>query len=347
MKLSSALLRWYDDCRRSFVFRGTHDPYPIWISEIMLQQTRTETVEPYFTRFMAQFPTVEALATAREETVLRAWQGLGYYSRARNLHAAARKVWFDMQGQFPQSVDGLMSLPGVGPYTAAAIASIAYDVPAPAMDGNLTRVFARVHGVRENVEIPSVKRHLQEIAQSEMPSSRCGDFNQALMDLGATICTPGTPECDRCPIRAFCDAFAQGDADLLPVKSVKKPPRQADISVVLITCKNRILMVRRKENLLKNLWVFPLLEDIPQASILSHFPAVHAPQIQFLGEARHVFTHLIWNMRLYHIDADAAFSYPGGQWITHEEMEQLPKPTAIKAAVQKAHELLAAAKEVP
>lgn len=340
MPLHQTLLSWYDISRRTFLFRGTHDPYRIWISEIMLQQTRTETVEPYFQRFMTLFPSVEALATAQEEDVLRAWAGLGYYSRARNLHAAARKVWYELDGVFPHTVDGLLSLPGVGPYTAAAIASIAFDVPAPSMDGNLTRVFARVHGIRENVEIPSVKRQLQAIAESEMPDKRCGDFNQALMDLGATICTPGTPECDRCPIRGYCAAYKDGDADMLPVKSVKKAPRQLDMAVVLVTCKNRILMTQRKENLLKNLWVFPLMEDISQENIVSQLPEGNYTAPIYLGDGRHVFTHLIWNMRIYHLCAENAFAYPNGKWVALSEMEDLPKPTAIKAAIQHARELL-------
>ena len=340
MPLHQTLLRWYDQNKREFIFRGTHDPYKVWLSEIMLQQTRTETVVPYFERFTALFPTVEALACAQEEDVLLAWQGLGYYSRARNLHAAAKKVWFELGGQFPRTVDGLLTLPGVGPYTAAAIASIAFDVPAPAMDGNLTRVFSRIHGIRENVEIPSVKRRLHEIAAGEMPPKRSGDFNQALMDLGSTICTPGTPDCERCPVRKYCVAFEDGDADMLPVKSVKKAPKQIDYTVLLITCHNRILMTQRKENLLKNLWVFPMEENTSPEDIVSRLPRAHDSAPQYLGEGKHVFTHLIWQMKIYHVEADECFDYPHGQWVTLDEMDHLPKPTAIRSALEHASKLI-------
>ena len=192
--LSTLLLAWYDAHGRVLPFRGTKDPYRIWLSEIMLQQTRTETVGAYYTRFLARFPDVFALADAPEQDVLKCWEGLGYYSRARNLHKAAKQVAQQYHGSFPADLDALRALPGVGDYTAAAVASIAFDLPAPAMDGNLTRVLSRFHGVREDVGMPSVKRRLLDLAQGDMPPVRCGDFNQALMDLGATVCIPGTPD---------------------------------------------------------------------------------------------------------------------------------------------------------
>ena len=339
MPLHQTLLRWYDKSKREFAFRGTGDPYRIWLSEIMLQQTRTETVVPYFERFTKAFPTVEALAKAEEDEVLLLWQGLGYYSRARNLHAAAKKVWFELGGQFPKTPDGLLKLPGVGPYTAAAIASIAFDYPAPAMDGNLTRVFSRIHGVRDNVDTPSVKRHLEEIAKGEMPKARCGDFNQALMDLGATVCTPGTPDCHLCPVKKYCNAYREGDADMLPVKSVKKPPKEQDFALLLITQGDRILLTQRKENLLKNLWVFPMLEDAAEKDILAHLPPVKNASPKYLGSGKHVFTHLIWQMKIYHLKVDASFEYPNGQWVRADEMDNLPIPTAMRAALEHARRL--------
>ena len=340
MPLHQTLLRWYDKSKREFAFRGTGDPYRIWLSEIMLQQTRTETVVPYFERFTAAFPTVEALAKADEEDVLLLWQGLGYYSRARNLHAAAKKVWFELGGRFPQTPEGLLLLPGVGPYTAAAIASIAFDYPAPAMDGNLTRVFSRIHGVRDNVDTPSVKRRLENIAKSEMPKKRCGDFNQALMDLGATICTPGTPDCHLCPVKKYCNACAEGDADMLPVKSVKKPPKEQDFALLVITCGGKVLLTRRKENLLKNLWVFPMLEDVAEKDIPSHLPIIKNALPKYLGNGKHVFTHLIWQMRIYHLSVPAPFDFPGGRWVDRDEMDLLPMPTAVRAARLHAQQLI-------
>ena len=210
------LLDWYDANRRVLPFRGTRDPYAVWISEIMLQQTRTDTVSGYYTRFLNRFPNIAALAQADEQEVLKYWEGLGYYSRARNLHKAAQIMQREYGGRFPAAYEGIRALPGVGDYTAAAVASIAYRLPYPAIDGNLTRVLARVHGVREDVGRPSVKRLIHELGEREIDRERPGDWNQALMDLGATICVPGTPDCARCPLQAQCDAYAQGDADQLP-----------------------------------------------------------------------------------------------------------------------------------
>ena len=210
------LLDWYDANRRVLPFRGTRDPYAVWISEIMLQQTRTDTVSGYYTRFLNRFPNIAALAQADEQKVLKYWEGLGYYSRARNLHKAAQIMQREYGGRFPAAYEGIRALPGVGDYTAAAVASIAYRLPYPAIDGNLTRVLARVHGVREDVGRPSVKRLIHELGEREIDRERPGDWNQALMDLGATICVPGTPDCARCPLQAQCDAYAQGDADQLP-----------------------------------------------------------------------------------------------------------------------------------
>ena len=187
---SALLLSWYDAHKRTLPFRGTKDPYRIWVSEIMLQQTRTETVAGYYSRFLDRFPDVFALADAPEEDVLKCWEGLGYYSRARNLHKAAKAVVEQYGGVFPADLEKLRALPGVGDYTAAAVTSIAFDIPAPAMDGNLTRVLSRFHGIREDVDIPAVKRRLADLGREDMPDTRCGDFNQALMDLGATVCTP-------------------------------------------------------------------------------------------------------------------------------------------------------------
>lgn len=340
--ISQRLLAWYDIHGRTLPFRGTKDPYRIWVSEIMLQQTRTETAGGYFLRFTERFPDVFSLADADEQDVLKLWEGLGYYSRARNLHKAAKKVAYEWQGIFPADYERLLSLPGVGEYTAAAIASIAFDLPHPAMDGNLTRVLSRVHGIREDVGIPSVKRLLLEMAKQDMPASRCGDFNQALMDLGASLCCPGTPDCDKCPLKALCNACREGDADLLPVKAVQNPPAEIDLAVFLITCKNKILLHQRKEALLKNMWVYPLAEDI------STEEEVHKPLrkmglnplcIRRLDQAKHVFTHRIWHMQLWHMEVENA-AEKAGPWFTYEQMQALPIPTAVKAARATAEKIL-------
>lgn len=342
-KMAERLLKWYDRHGRTLPFRGTKDPYRIWVSEIMLQQTRTETVGIYFMNFMERFPDVFALAAAREEDVLKMWEGLGYYSRARNLHKAAQKVALEWNGVFPADYETLLSLPGVGEYTAAAIASIGFDLPHPAMDGNLTRVFSRVHGVREDVNIPSVKRRLLEIAKSEMPDSRCGDFNQALMDLGATVCVPGTPECDVCPLRGLCDAYREGDADLLPVKTAKKAPKQETYAVLLIEHEGKVLMHKRTEALLKNMWVFPMAEDVHTCEQIQE-AMVHAgwriENVRRLCDARHVFTHRIWNMQVWHCPVKEMPDLRDSRWVDLKTMAELPIPTAVKAARQEAVRLM-------
>lgn len=341
--MTARLLAWYDAHRRELPFRGSKDPYRVWVSEIMLQQTRAVTVAAYYERFMARFPDVHALAAAQEEEVLKLWEGLGYYSRARLLHKTAKWV---LDNRFPNTEDGLRALPGIGPYTAAAIASIAFDLPTPAMDGNLTRVTARLFDVRDNVRIPSVARRLRECAAQLMPRDRPGDMNQALMDLGAMICMPGTPDCDRCPLRDQCAGFSAGEPELLPMLPDKKPPKPVEVAVAVVTCGDRVLVIKRQEALLNNLYVFVLAEgqgspENAAARLLAL--GVDAQFEEGLGKARHIFTHRVWNMQLHHFTAGAQVSIAGGQWVTSRQLEALPLPTAMKAARAQAMRLLTAA----
>lgn len=216
-EIATLLLAWYDASKRILPWRDVHNPYGTWVSEVMLQQTRVETVIPYYHRFMAQFPTVHALAEAPEEAVLKCWEGLGYYSRARNLQAGARQVMAAYGGELPHQVEELLKIKGIGAYTAGAIASIAYGEPAPAVDGNVLRVLSRLQDIRENVAMPSAKRQIEQSVRALIPSERPGDFNQALMDLGARICTPGTPDCASCPLQGLCQGLASGVPEELPV----------------------------------------------------------------------------------------------------------------------------------
>lgn len=337
------LLDWYDANRRVLPFRGTRDPYAVWISEIMLQQTRTDTVSGYYTRFMNRFPNIAALAKADEQEVLKYWEGLGYYSRARNLHKAAQIMQREYGGRFPAAYEGIRALPGVGDYTAAAVASIAYRLPYPAIDGNLTRVLARVHGVREDVGRPSVKRLIHELGEREIDRERPGDWNQALMDLGATICVPGTPDCARCPLQAQCDAYAQGDADQLPIRAAARPPVPVDVGVGLVIAEGRVLTIKRDAALLKGLWTFLLCEgDSTPEGMRKRLEAMgmRAQDIAPLGEARHVFTHRIWNMKLYRVDLPAMPGRTAGQWADAQTLTGLPLPTAMKAARRAAMDIL-------
>jgi len=337
------LLPWYDENKRVLPFRGTRDPFAVWISEIMLQQTRTETVSGYFTRFLERFPDVEALALADEQEVLKYWEGLGYYSRARNLHKAAKIIYSEYGGHFPRSYEAVRSLPGIGDYTAAAVCSIAYRLPYPAIDGNLTRVISRVHGIREDVGIPSIKRQIEELANAHIDRDRPGDWNQALMDIGATVCVPGTPDCSRCPMREHCSAYAEDDAELLPVRAAAKPPKPISMGVALVTHKGKILVQQRDAALLRGLWVFLLLEndDTPDGLLKKlHSMGIEATLKAPLGEARHIFTHRIWNMKLYHFEAAEIVKKASCRFVTAQELAALPLPTAMKAARKQAMELL-------
>lgn len=333
--LSELLLNWYDKYKRKFVFRGPTDPYLVWVSEIMLQQTRTETVEDYYIRFVNRFPTVRALADADEEDVLKAWEGLGYYSRARNMHKCAKVISDKYGGVFPDEYAAVRALPGIGPYTAASVLSIAFDKPYPAMDGNLTRVLSRVYGVRECVDLPPVAEKLRNIGEREMPPRRCGDFNQALMDIGATICLPGTPDCEACPLRGVCDACEKGDAHALPVKKAAKPPVPVNVSVLIVKRGERVLMRQREQTLLKGLWTYLLFENRNEQQVQSDLKkaGLDCRYVRPMGEAVHVFTHLVWNMTVYEYEMSEDAPLPVGvRAVTKNEMEKLPMPVAMKKA---------------
>ena len=328
---SGRLLGWYDRQGRSFVFRGTKDPYRVWLSEIMLQQTRTESVVPYYERFLRRFPDVQALAAADEEEVLRCWQGLGYYSRARNLHRAARQITREYGGAFPRTAEALRALPGVGPYTAAAVASIAFGEPVPAMDGNLIRVFARVTDERGDAGGPAVLRRLTDAARGLMPPDRPGDYNQALMDLGATVCTPGTPDCAACPVREYCLARRAGDPEALPVLPRKRPPKPIALNVLVILHDQRVYMRQRREALLKGMYVFALSESAPDEALAAL--GFRDASIGYAGEARHVFTHRVWEMRLWTARVPGVPPALAGDFYTLAQLESLPIPTAMRAAL--------------
>ena len=289
---TSLLLTWYASEARSLPWRDEVSAYRTWISEIMLQQTRVETVIPYFQRFMARFPTVEDLAAAPVEDVLLRWAGLGYYARARNLHAAARQV-VD-RGGFPQTVDGLSALKGIGPYTAAAIASIAFGVDALAVDGNVRRVVARVLGISAE-SVASKGKNL-------LPPGRAGDFNQALMDLGAAICLPRKPSCGICPVIEVCVARQQGLEEVIPPPRKVRPPRPVRAVAGVWETPEGVLMVRHAEmGLLGGLWDLPggRLEEgeADEAGLKRIFRERLGVDIALgvpLGVVEHVFTHLRW-----------------------------------------------------
>ena len=337
--ITVSLLCWYDRCARVLPWRGFHDAYRTWVSEAMLQQTRVETVLSYYPRFLSRFPTLSALADAPEEDVLKAWEGLGYYSRARNLHQGAKQVMADYGGILPSDPALLKKIKGIGPYSAGAIASIAYDVPVPAVDGNVIRVISRLYGIRTDALVPGTRRRIEELASALVPGDRPGDHNQAMMDLGATICVPGTPDCARCPLSPFCDAFRAGDASELPVLPGSKPQKVILYAVLLIRSGDRVLMRQRTERLLQGLWCFPMIEGGPDTGEL---PALIRKKLRLdvaplreSGTARHVFTHRIWQMRLYETSAEASASAPDGYaFVPVSRLDRLALPVAMNAAVR-------------
>lgn len=254
-----ALLAWYGTYKRSLPWRKTRDPYSIWVSEIMLQQTLVSTVRPYYERFIRRFPDLKTLASSSEEEVLRHWSGLGYYSRARNLHKAAQKIVQERGGNFPDDFDSVLDLPGIGRYTAGAILSIAFGKPHPVLDGNVSRVLSRLFAVRQPIGKPSVQKKLWGLAEELLDRRRSGDFNQAMMELGATVCAPESPSCLICPVSLFCKAKVLGIQDELPKTEKKKETVPVQWDCLWVCRKNQVLLVRRPESerFLKGQWGLP------------------------------------------------------------------------------------------
>ena len=257
-RLSTQLLAWYHTQKRILPWRDHPDPYAIWVSEIMLQQTRVDTVIPYFENWMKLFPTVNALAAASEQTILNAWEGLGYYSRARNLHKAAKIVSEKFNGELPRNLEDLRSLPGIGRYTVGAIASMAFGMDEPTLDGNLRRVFSRLFDVEEFADSPVGEKRLWQLAAQNLPKGEAGNYNQALMDLGATICLPKNPRCLLCPLMNLCKARENGTQELRPVLKPKKAvPSYVHAAAVIVERGRVLLRQRPAEGLLGGMWEFP------------------------------------------------------------------------------------------
>ena len=342
--LTAALLAWYDRNARTLPWRGIHDPYRTWVSEAMLQQTRVETVLSYYDRFLSRFPDLPSLASAEEADVLKMWEGLGYYSRARNLLKGARMVMEQYGGVLPDNPEHLRTICGIGPYMAGAIASIAFSVPVPAVDGNVIRVISRLFGIRDDASVPVVRHKIEALAADLVPPDRPGDHNQAMMDLGATVCVPGTPDCNRCPLTAFCDAFQQGDAADLPVLPKARKPKSLSWTVLVIRSGNRVLLRRRTEKLLQGLWCFPMLEGhlSPEdlLPVLRKKLFLSGCDLRDHGVARHVFTHQVWDMRLYSLRTDENASAPSGyEFADIAGIKNRALPAAMNAALRTLNEL--------
>ncbi|MFC2023268.1 A/G-specific adenine glycosylase [Chloroflexota bacterium] len=339
--LGGRLLDWYGLQRRDLPWRHTRDPYAIWVAEVMLQQTRTETVIPYFESFLVRFPTLESLAAALVDDVLKAWEGLGYYARARNLHSAARLVVHELGGRVPTSYQSLLCLPGVGPYTAAAIASIAFDHDTVALDGNLRRVLCRLFAIDDDPGRPKTQRQLEKLARTMLPLGRARDFNQALMDLGATVCTPRSPQCLACPLVEQCRAHEEGIQDMLPIGATRSRRPHRDVTAGVIWDSDGHLLITRRplDGMLGGLWEFPGGKRRPGEALptclhreIDEELAISIEVGQLLCTIEHSFSH--FHMTLYAFDclwlggAPECLGCTDLRWVTTDQLDAYAFPVA-------------------
>lgn len=339
-RIAPALLAWYDENRRALPWREQPEPYRVWVSEIMLQQTRVEAVKPYFARFMERLPDISALASVGDDELLKLWEGLGYYSRARNLKAAAQQIMEQYGGQMPSEYHELLKLKGIGSYTAGAIASIAFGQPVPAVDGNVLRVIMRLLADDSDISEPSVKKRVEEDLRPVMPADRPGDFNQALMELGATVCLPnGAPRCPECPWKRFCRAGLGQSWQQYPKKAAKKPRTVEEKTILVIRDGHRtVIRQRPKKGLLAGMYEFPTLSGKASLDEIKDWlkgQGVHAVRIEKLAASKHIFTHKEWHMTGYMVLVDGLEpmrSDPSLLLVDAEETEEkYPVPSAFSA----------------
>lgn len=303
------LLSWYDKGRRILPWREEPTPYHVWVSEIMLQQTRVEAVKPYYDRFMKELPDMESLAGAEEEQLLKLWEGLGYYNRVRNLNKAARKIMEEHGGVMPRDYADLLTLPGIGSYTAGAISSIAYGQKAPAVDGNVLRVLSRLRCDIRDITRQTVKKQVEEELLEALPEERAGDSNQALMELGAMVCVPnGAPSCEKCPWEHLCMAHEKGEEQKYPIKSPKKPRKIEEKTVLVIRDEDRAALRKRPaKGLLAGMYEFPCLcGKLSKKQVIDylHQEGMSVLRIERLGDSKHIFTHREWHMKGYAVWVD-------------------------------------------
>ncbi len=332
-RLAQVLPGWYEENRRDLPWRQDQDPYHIWISEIMLQQTRVEAVKGYYSRFLQALPTIADLANADDELLHKLWEGLGYYSRVRNLKKAAKVIMEQHGGVFPGEYEAVLGLPGIGQYTAGAICSIAFDQKTPAVDGNVLRLYSRLLLDETPVDLPEMKKRVNAQLAAVYPD-KAGDFTQALMELGATVCGPNrAPDCEKCPCKDFCLAHKAGKTDIVPVRLPKKERRQEDKTVFILTCGDQLALCKRPDaGLLAGLWELPNVPGKldPAAAVQAVTKmGLKVENIEKTVERKHIFTHIQWNMRGVHISVKE----PGGEltWLSRDEIRNSAAlPTAFR-----------------
>lgn len=329
-----ALVQWYESVKRDLPWRRTSNPYYIWVSEVMLQQTRVDTVIPYYERFIKKYPTIEALAYSDEEELLKMWEGLGYYSRARNLRAGARQVLEEFNGLIPQTRKEISTIKGIGPYTAGAILSIAFGIPEHAVDGNVMRVLSRIVLIEEDIAIAKTKKIFEQVVMDVIDKKNPSAFNQGLMELGATVCTPN-PSCLLCPVQTYCSAFHEGRETTLPVKSKKKKSKEVQVaSFALRNEKGEWLLTQRPEKgLLANLWEFPMVELTTTegaAQLLKKQKGIEMNTPLKVLDFKHIFTHITWHVSSYMGEVEQLSTLDErAAYFTDEEVERLPKPVPV------------------
>jgi A/G-specific adenine glycosylase len=332
-QIQKHLLAWYDQYKRDLPWRRTKDAYSIFISEMMLQQTQVKTVIPYYTRFLSELPDWPSLAKAREEKVLKLWEGLGYYRRARNLQAAAKKILEEFNGHLPQTREDILKLPGVGQYSAGAVLSIAFQKPEPLVDGNVIRVFSRLFVLRGNLKTGENHQKVWEIARTLIHTKRPGDFNQALMELGATVCLSDNPQCLLCPLFQFCEAAQRGIQAELPEMPKTAKNVEVPVAAILIESKKKILVKKRAEDekWLKGLWEFPSAEgktlEEAREKLEKEFKA--AAEKKSYKDIRHQITNHKINLSLYKASTKKTLkSNSHLKWVTPAELKELPFSSA-------------------
>jgi A/G-specific adenine glycosylase len=332
------LISWFKAEQRDLPWRKDQNPYKVWVSEIMLQQTRVDTVIPYFNRFIEWFPTIETLAEANEDKVLKAWEGLGYYSRVRNLHSAVKEVNEKYNGEVPNTPKEIAELKGVGPYTAGAILSIAYGIPEPAVDGNVMRVLSRILSIWDDIAKPSSRKVFEQAVRELISHKEPSAFNQALMEVGALICTPTSPSCLLCPVRDHCQAYYEGVQNELPVKSKKAKQRDVQLAAAILTGQDGKLLIHKRQakGLLANLWEFPNVEihhplQGERDQLVDLFNQTHNLNMQLekiIGQIEHIFSHLVWNIKVYSGHISPEFKLDNDEWkfVSIEEMDEYAFP---------------------
>ena len=332
-KLPEALLPWYRENKRDLPWRKTREPYHVWLSEIMLQQTRVEAVKGYYARFLEQLPTIAALANCDDDALHKLWEGLGYYSRVRNLKKAAIRIMEDHGGQFPGEYEKIRALPGIGDYTAGAVCSICFDKSIPAVDGNVLRVVSRLTEDATPIDLPAQKKKVNDLLSKIYPRE-AGEFTQALMELGATLCGPNwRPRCEECPCKDFCGGYLHGTAEQFPVKLPKKGKRVEEKTVFILSCDGQYALEKRPgEGLLAGLWQFPNVESkLETADALAAVEAMGLQPRDILRtvERKHIFTHIRWEMRGVYLEvAELGGDYT---WLTAEQIRQdAALPTAFR-----------------